>query len=101
MPVIEPECFGAISIGLAAEPKVWKLLANIAMSKKKIAAQKLDVKPLQNMKEKEEYWITFTWQTAACIHDTEDTARILRGQVLGIYDASHIVETVPKKTQSQ
>ena len=76
-------------------------MANNAITNKKIASQKLDAIPLQTKKEKIYLVKLFTWQTAAGIHDAKYSAWILRSQVLGINDTTHIVKAVTKKAHNQ
>ena len=102
MPVTAPACLGAISTGLAAEPKAWKPLANCVISNKNIASQKFDIMPFNRKKKWINKWVfELTWQTATSIHDAKNRSCILRGQILGINDATIIVETIPKKAQNQ
>ena len=47
MPCTKPACFGAISRGEIPEPKLWKLLANIATVVNKTAMVNDEVTPVR------------------------------------------------------
>ena len=47
MPKTNPACFGAMSSGDSEDPKLWKLLENMATVVKMMATAKEEVRPME------------------------------------------------------
>lgn len=80
MPCTKPECLGAMSNGFTPDPKLWKLLANIAI----VVNMTANVKELVYPKNEDDKESQPTWQRSCGIHDAEYRPTVFWSYVLRI-----------------